>query len=97
MRSESEIKANFKKLNQMTSPELDEKALFQKSFPQVKSESLTPEEFLTTHELMRLLKIKHRATIYELIKNGMPVIKVGKSYRFLKSEVIEFFKRQRKS
>lgn len=63
--------------------------------PKVKSKVIAPQEFLTTQELMRLFKIKHRATVYELIKNGMPVIKVGKSYRFLKNEVIEFFKEQR--
>ena len=52
--------------------------------------SFSPEEILTTHELMRLLKIRHRQTIYNLIKEGMPVIVVGRNFRFLKHNVIFF-------
>ena len=55
---------------------------------------ISPEEFLTTRELMRFLKIKHKQTIYTLIEEGFPVILVGRNYRFLKSEVIKFLKRQ---
>jgi len=65
--------------------------------PKVESRAIAPEEFLTTHELMRLLKIKHRQTVYTLIKDGMPVIKVGKNYRFIKKEVIDFLKKQSES
>ena len=54
--------------------------------------SLSNDEFLTTQELMQLLKIKHKQTIYNLIRDGMPAISVGKNYRFIKSEVIEFLR-----
>ena len=60
-----------------------------------KSRSIAPDEFLTTCELMRLLKIKHKQTIYGLIEEGFPAILVGRSYRFLKSEVVGFLKRRR--
>jgi len=62
------------------------------SLPEVKQVSLPPEEFLTTHELMHLLKVRHRKTIYDLIAGGMPAILVGKNYRFVKSDVIHFLK-----
>ena len=62
------------------------------SLPEVKQVSLPPEEFLTTHELMKLLKVKHRKTIYDLIASGMPAILVGKNYRFMKGDVIHFLK-----
>ena len=52
-----------------------------------------PTDFLTTQELMKLLKIKHRQTIYGLIEAGMPVLQAGRNYRFPKSEVITFLKR----
>ena len=54
--------------------------------------SIPTEEFLTTQELMQLLKVKHKQTIYKLIADGMPAISVGKNYRFIKSEVIDFLK-----
>jgi excisionase family DNA binding protein len=50
------------------------------------------EELITTKELMRFLKVKHRKTIYDLIDEGLPVIVVGRSYRFVKREVIQFLK-----
>lgn len=61
----------------------------------IESATLSPEEFLTTRELMRLLKIKHRQTIYELISSGLPAILVGRSYRFIKTEVIDYLKQSR--
>lgn len=51
------------------------------------------DEFLTTQELMRLLKVKHKQTIYKLIADGMPAISVGKNYRFIKAEVITFLRK----
>ena len=60
--------------------------------PKVHSTALSPDAFLTTHELMKLLKIKHQQTIYALIKDGMPAILVGKNYRFIKQEVVDYFK-----
>ena len=62
----------------------------------VESTKISPDEFLTTAELMRLLKIRHKQTIYNLIEQGMPHIKIGKCYRFIKGEVLEFFKSQSK-
>ena len=53
-------------------------------------------EFLTTKELMELFKIKHRQTIYELIKDGMPAIQIGRSYRFQMFEVMNYLKNQSK-
>ena len=58
----------------------------------VASKVVPKEEFLTIHELMALLKIKHRQTIYDLIDRGMPAIRVGRNYRFIKHEVIHFLK-----
>ena len=58
----------------------------------VPSATLSTDEFLTTKELMTLLKIKHRQTIYSLIDEGMPKILVGRSYRFIKHEIITFLK-----
>lgn len=58
----------------------------------VESTKISPDEFLTTAELMKLLKIRHKQTIYNLIEQGMPFIQVGKNYRFIKCEVIIFFK-----
>ena len=58
----------------------------------IKHSTLRPDEFLTTDELMSLLKIGHKQTIYKLIRQGMPAILVGKNYRFLKHEVIAFLK-----
>lgn len=58
----------------------------------VHHKALLPDEFLTTHELMKLLKIKHRQTLYALIEAGMPAIFVGKNYRFIRQEVIDYFK-----
>lgn len=60
--------------------------------PSVSTKSIPGEEFLTTKELMHLFKIKHRQTVYELIKDGLPVIQVGRGYRFYKQEVFDFFK-----
>ena len=54
----------------------------------------SPEEILTTRELMRLLKIRHRATIYNLISHGLPVLICGKNYRFIRHEVIGFLRRK---
>ena len=58
------------------------------------TQAIPVDEFLTTKELMRFLKIKHRLTIYNFIKQGMPAIKVGKDYRFVKQEVIGYFRRR---
>ena len=61
-----------------------------------KSRPLTPDEFLTTKELMRLLKIKHKQTVYRLIDEGLPAVIVGKNFRFIRNEVIGFLKKNAK-
>jgi len=66
------------------------------SMPQVKTHQVTPDEFLTTKELMALLKIKHRQTIYDLVKSGLPAIPIGRNYRFIKNEVIEYLRKRTK-
>ena len=58
----------------------------------VQASRVAPEEFLTTQDLMKLLKVKHKQTIYQMIREGMPVIRVGRHYRFMKEEVINFLK-----
>ena len=54
---------------------------------------LNPGEFCTTRGLMNLLKIKYRQTIYNLVNEGLPRIIVGRNFRFLKHEVINFLRR----
>ena len=50
------------------------------------------EEVLTTEEVCKLLRLS-RQTIYKLVEQGkLPGTKVGQSYKFLKSELIEFLK-----
>ena len=53
---------------------------------------IQPEEFLTTEELMSLLKIGHKQTIYKLIKQGLPALRVARNYRFIKHEVVAYLK-----
>lgn len=60
----------------------------------IESDTLPPEELLTTNELMRFLKVDHRKTIYKLIGRGLPKIVVGHEYRFIKYEVLRFLKTQ---
>jgi len=48
---------------------------------------------LTTQELMGFLKVKHKKTIYELVNRGMPKINVGRHYRYIKSEVIDYLRK----
>jgi len=79
----------------MTNP-----ALLERKYPvkfKTKRTALTPDEFLTTRELMQLLKIRHKQTIYSLIREGMPAVHVGKNFRFIKNEVISFLKQSTKS
>ena len=71
--------------------------LSSQSVSKVTASALRPEEFLTTKGLMKLLKIKHRQTIYNLIKEGLPTITVGRNFRFLKNEVIHFLRKNSQS
>ncbi len=51
-----------------------------------------PSPYLTTPELMQVLKIRHKVTIYNLIEQGMPTLRLGKDYRFHWPEVYDFLR-----
>jgi excisionase family DNA binding protein len=51
----------------------------------------TTAQYLSTKELMALLGIS-RSTIYRLLDDGLPYLKVGGQNRFPKEEVIEWLK-----
>lgn len=69
------------------------KSLSEQDRTRLRKVALPPEEFLTTEELMHLLQIKHKQTLYRLIHQGMPFTLSGSAYRFDKSAVIAFLKR----
>jgi len=49
-------------------------------------------EILTTEEVCNLLRVS-RQTIYKFVDQGrLPGTKIGQSYKFLRSEVMEFLK-----
>jgi excisionase family DNA binding protein len=56
----------------------------------------TTEQFLSTKELMALLRVS-RSTISRLLEEGLPCLKVGGQNRFLKEEVIEWLKEREKA
>ncbi len=60
------------------------------------TQRISPDEFLTTDELANLLKIKDKKVIYNFIREGMPAILIGKQYRFIRNEVIDFLKQRSK-
>ena len=48
------------------------------------------DEILTVSQVSKLLKL-HQRTIYKLVRNGMiPGRRVGKKWRFLRSEIMNF-------
>ena len=50
-------------------------------------------EILTVSQVSKLLKL-HPRTIYKLVRNGMiPGRRVGKKWRFLKSEIMKRFEK----
>jgi excisionase family DNA binding protein len=52
------------------------------------------DEILTVSQVSKLLKL-HRITIYKLARKGMiPGWRVGKSWRFLKSEIMKRFEKR---
>jgi excisionase family DNA binding protein len=52
------------------------------------------DEILTVGQVSKLLKL-HRRTIYKLAQKGMiPGWRVGKSWRFLKSEIMKHFEKR---
>ena len=56
--------------------------------------STKDDEILTVKQVSKLLKL-HPRTIYKLAQTGMiPARRVGKSWRFLKSEIIRHFEKK---
>jgi excisionase family DNA binding protein len=52
------------------------------------------DEILTVAQVSKLLKL-HQRTIYKLVRNGViPGWRVGKSWRFLKSEIMKHFEKE---
>ena len=52
------------------------------------------DEILTVGQVSKPLKL-HQRTIYKLARNGtIPGRRVGKSWRFLKSEIIKWFEKR---
>jgi len=52
------------------------------------------DEILTAGQVSKLLKL-HQRTIYKLVRNGtIPGRRVGKSWRFLKSEIMKFLEKK---
>ncbi|MBI3890009.1 MAG: helix-turn-helix domain-containing protein [Candidatus Wallbacteria bacterium] len=49
---------------------------------------------LTVKELMALLRVK-RSTLYALREQGLPAIRIGRSIRFDRDEVVAWVKSQR--
>ena len=48
------------------------------------------DEILTAGQVSKLLKL-HQRTIYKLVRNGtIPGRRVGKKWRFLRSEIMNF-------
>jgi excisionase family DNA binding protein len=53
--------------------------------------TIEDDETLTVSQVSKLLKL-HRRTIYKLAQKGtIPGWKIGKSWRFLKSEIMKRF------
>lgn len=51
-----------------------------------------PETYITSAELIEILAIS-KSTLENLCKRGMPLLRVGKSRRFLLSDVQKWLKR----
>ena len=52
--------------------------------------SIEDDEILTVGQVSKFLKL-HQRTIYKLVRNGMiPGRRVGKKWRFLRSEIMNF-------
>ncbi|MEW6419078.1 MAG: helix-turn-helix domain-containing protein [Nitrospirota bacterium] len=57
--------------------------------------TINNKEILTEQELQKLLGVS-RTTLWKLRKNGhLPYTKIGREYRYLKSEIIEWLKESR--
>jgi excisionase family DNA binding protein len=54
------------------------------------------DEILTVRQVSNLLKL-HQRTVYKLAQKGMiPGWRLGKSWRFLKSEIMKHFEKRNK-
>jgi excisionase family DNA binding protein len=52
------------------------------------------DEILTVGQVSKFLKL-HQRTIYKLVRNGMiPGRRVGKKWRFLRSEIMKFLEKK---
>ena len=59
------------------------------------NEGATLPSFLTTEEVLGYLKVNPR-TIYRLIRSGeLPAIRIGRQWRFRRSDLNEWIDRQR--
>jgi len=59
------------------------------------NEGVAPPSFLTTEEVLGYLKVNPR-TIYRLIRNGeLPAIRIGRQWRFRRSDLSNWIDRQR--
>ena len=59
------------------------------------AEGSTPAGFLTTDEVLGYLKVNPR-TIYRLIRSGeLPAIRIGRQWRFRRSDLNDWLDRQR--
>lgn len=59
-----------------------------------RGEPLKDEAFLTTEEVLESLQVNLR-TVYRLIKAGkIPVVRIGRQWRFRKSDIAEWLARQ---
>ena len=54
----------------------------------MKPEALIKIEILSTPELMRLLKIKHKQTVCNLVREGLPATVASGHYRFDQAAII---------
>jgi len=55
--------------------------------------SLEAEKWMTVEELAEYLQV-HPRTVYRLIRKGLPHTRVGRPYRFKRSLIDEWLKRQ---
>lgn len=64
--------------------------LVENSLALVSTKPLTQDEWISTRDAARLLGGLDRHTLYSYIKQGLPAKKIGKSYKFQKSEIEKF-------
>jgi excisionase family DNA binding protein len=61
-----------------------------------RDQTMTDEEYFTTTELAKLLKITQR-TVYRLMERGdLPYYEIGRAKRFRKSDIEAYLERQKR-